>query len=206
MKKNESLKISVLMSVLIKEGFEKNKARVKAIEEMLEGLMNLKEATLSGISRGATLLDGEKKFSSQLKRIHRLIKNEKWDIWESGKAFYQHLTKKLEKVIISVDWTKVGYYWVLEACLVAEKRGIPFYSIAVQQEEMKGRQTTIEMSMWYALEAMRGEKQEVIIVAVAVMQELMFQIIVLTLRLIIMLEMRMRMKMKILINRIGLDQ
>jgi hypothetical protein len=164
-KKDESLKISVLMSVLIKEGFEKNKGRVKAIREMLEGLIYLKEGTLSGMSRGATILDEKKKFNSQLKRAHRLIKNEKWDIWESARAIYRHISKKLEVVIISVDWTKVGYYWVLEASIVVEGRGLPFYALAVQEEEMKGRQTTLEMTMWYALAGMRENKQEMVIVA-----------------------------------------
>lgn len=165
MEKNYSLKISVLMSVLIKKGFEKNKGRVKAIEEMVEGLMYLKEATLSGISRGATILDEKKEFSSQLKKTYRLIKNEKWDVWESAKALYQHMSEKLEVVIISIDWTKVGYYWVLEAALVIEGRALPFYAIAVQEEEMKGRQTTLEMTMWYALAGMRKSNQEMCIVA-----------------------------------------
>ena len=65
------------MSILIKNGFEKNKARVKAIEEALKGIMCLKEATLSGISRGIVVLDKETNFRSQLKRMHRLMKNEK---------------------------------------------------------------------------------------------------------------------------------
>ena len=30
------------------------------------------------------------------------------------------------------DWTKDGYYWVLEASLVMEGRAIPFYCLAVQ--------------------------------------------------------------------------
>jgi len=165
MKKDYSLKISVLISVLIKKGFEKNKARVKAIGEMVEGLMYVKEATLSGISRGATVLDEGKKFESQLKRIHRLIKNEKWDVWESARAIYQHMSEKLEVVIISVDWTKVGYYWVLEAAIVVEGRALPFYSLAVHEEEIKGRQTTLEMTMWYGLLGMRKSNQEMVIVA-----------------------------------------
>ena len=165
MKKDESLKISVLMSILIKNGYENNKARVKAIGEALKGLMCVKEATLSGISRGIAVLDEETNFRSQLKRMHRLMKNEKWEVWESAKAMYKHLTEKLEIVLITVDWTKVGYYWVLEAALVTEGRAIPIYAIAVQEDELKGRQTTIEMTMWYALVAMVKRNQELIVIA-----------------------------------------
>jgi hypothetical protein len=41
--------------------------------------------------------------------------------------------------LISVDWTKDGYYYVLEASLVLEGRAIPFYCLAVHRDELKGR-------------------------------------------------------------------
>ncbi|MBI4853874.1 MAG: hypothetical protein HY819_18925 [Acidobacteria bacterium] len=49
--------------------------------------------------------------------------------------------------------------------MVVEGRGLPFYALAVQEGEMKGRQTTLEMTMWYALAGMRENNQEMVIVA-----------------------------------------
>jgi len=134
-------------------------ARVTATATLLQGLLFMKQATLSGMGRGATILDADKRFMSQLKRAHRLMKNQAWDAWEVGAALYRYMTEGLTAVIISVDWTQVGAFQVLEASLVVGGRGIPFYGIAVLTEEWKGRQTTIELSMWYALAAMRVEGQ-----------------------------------------------
>ncbi len=54
---------------------------------------------------------------------------------------------------------------MLEASLEVEGRGIPIYGIFVHEEELKNRQTTIELTMWYALIAMRQEGQTLIIAA-----------------------------------------
>jgi hypothetical protein len=43
------------------------RARVKALSTWLQGLLLLGEASLSGMGRGATLLDEQKTFSGQLK-------------------------------------------------------------------------------------------------------------------------------------------
>jgi hypothetical protein len=56
---------------------------------------------------------------------------------------------------IAVDWTALGAFRVLESCLIVEGRGVPFYSICVHKEELKHRQTLVELTMWYALIAMR---------------------------------------------------
>jgi hypothetical protein len=37
------------------------------------------------------------------------------------------MTKNLSHECLSVDWTAVGAFRVLEACLVVQGRGIPFY-------------------------------------------------------------------------------
>lgn len=59
----------------------------------------------------------------------------------------------------------MGYFKVLEACLQVDGRGIPFYSLPLHQDELKGRQTTIELTIWYALIAMRQEGQTLIVAA-----------------------------------------
>jgi hypothetical protein len=48
---------------------------------------------------------------------------------------------------------------LLEASLVVEGRGIPFFSLSVPKSEIKGRQRTLELSMEYALAAMRRPGQ-----------------------------------------------
>lgn len=138
-------------------------ARVKATAVLLQGLLFLKQASLSGMGRGAAILKG-KSFISQLKRAYRLMKNGEWDAWEVGAALYGYMTEHLSEVEIVVDWTQIGRFMVLQASLIVGGRGIPFYGIAVLADEIKGRQTTIELSMWYALEAMRLEGQTMYVI------------------------------------------
>lgn len=134
-------------------------ARIKAATMLVQGLLFLKQASLSGMGRGIALLYEDKTFRGELKRAYRLMKNPELDCWETARAFFAYMSKELREVLIVVDWTQVGYFKVLEACLVVEGRGIPFYGIFVHEEELRGRQTTIELTMWYALIAMRQEGQ-----------------------------------------------
>lgn len=48
---------------------------------------------------------------------------------------------------------------------MVQGRGIPFYRLAVPEEELKGRQTTVELTMWYAMIAMRQDGQTLLVVA-----------------------------------------
>lgn len=139
--------------------------RVKAIVELLRGMLYTKEAKLSGMGRGATLLDESKTFTGQLKRAYRLIKNENWNSWDVGCALYKYMTSEMKDVIISVDWTQIGLFMVLEASIVVKGRGIPFYGISVLSEDIKGRQSAIELSMLYALSAMRQEGQTLYVIS-----------------------------------------
>jgi hypothetical protein len=100
-----------------------------------------------------------------LPRAHRLLKNPEFDSWEAAAVLYAFLTQDLERVLLAVDWTDDGYYKVLEASLVVEGRAIPFYCLAVHQDEYKGRQTTLELTMWYALLALRQGGQVLVVVA-----------------------------------------
>jgi hypothetical protein len=104
-------------------------------------------------------------FRGQLQRAHRLMKNPQLDSWEAGTALLAYATQNLKRPVISVDWTKDGYYWVLEASLVLEGRAIPFYCLAVHRDELKGRQTALELTMWYALMAMRQAGPTLVVVA-----------------------------------------
>jgi hypothetical protein len=138
-------------------------ARIKALTILLQGLLVFKQASLSGMGRGVVVIYEEKRFRGQLKKAYRLMKNEKIENWETGAAFFAHMTQDLTQVFLSVDWTAVGDFRVLEACLVAQGRGIPVYRLFVHKEDLKGRQTTIELTMWYALIAMRQEGQTLIV-------------------------------------------
>jgi len=136
-----------------------HQARVKALSTLLQGMLLLCEASLSGMGRGAALLDEEKTFRGQLKRAFRLLNNPQFDPWEVGKALFDRLTEGLNEVLIAVDWTHVGDFMILEATLVVAGRGIPFFSLSVPRSEIKGRQRALELSMDYALAAMRRPEQ-----------------------------------------------
>ena len=134
-------------------------ARVKALGTLLQGMLLLCEASLSGMGRGAALLEEEKSFRGQLKRAFRFLNNPHLDPWEVGKALFDRLTEGLEEVLIAVDWTHVGDFMILEASLVVAGRGLPFFSLSVPRSEIKGRQRTLELSMDYVLAAMRRPGQ-----------------------------------------------
>src|SRR5512134_59514 len=138
-----------------------HRARVKALSTLLQGLLVVGEASLSGMGRGAALLDDEKTFRGQLKRAFRLLNNPQFDPWEVGKALFDRLTERCQAVLMAVDWTQVGNFMLLEASLVVAGRGIPLFSVSVPKSEIKGRQRTLELSMEYALAAMRRPGQTV---------------------------------------------
>lgn len=83
----------------------------------------------------------------------------------SRAALVAHLTASLKQVVLAVDWTRVGDFQVLEAGVVVDGRGIPVSAVAVHVEDLKRRQTTLELTMWYGLMAMRQPDQTLIIVA-----------------------------------------
>ena len=151
--------VNELSSVLSKCRLATHRARVKALSTLLQGLLLLGEASLSGMGRGAALLDEQKTFSGQLKRAFGFLNNSPFDPWEVGNALLGRLTQGLQQVLIAVDWTQVGDFMVLEARLVVAGRGIPFFSLAVPKGEIKGRQRALELSMEYALAALRRPGQ-----------------------------------------------
>jgi hypothetical protein len=69
------------------------------------------------------------------------------------------LTQGLKGVLSAVDWAQVGDFMSLEATLVMAGRGILFFSLSVPKGEIKGRQRTLDLSMDYALAAMRRPEQ-----------------------------------------------
>jgi hypothetical protein len=138
-------------------------ARSKALTMLLQGLLVFKQASLSGMGRGVAIVYAEKSFRGQLKRAHRLMKNAHIDTWATGAALFAHMTQELQQVSIAVDWTALGAFRVLEACLIVEGRGVPFYSIIVHKDELKHRQTLVELTMWYALIAMRQAGQTLLV-------------------------------------------
>jgi hypothetical protein len=138
-------------------------ARSKALTMLLQGLLVFKQASLSGLGRGVAIVDAEKSFRGQLKRAHRLMKNAHIDTWATGAALFAHMTHDLQQVCVAVDWTALGAFRVLEACLIVEGRGVPFYSIVVHKDDLKHRQTLVELTMWYALIAMRQAGQTLLV-------------------------------------------
>jgi hypothetical protein len=138
-------------------------ARSKALTVLLQGLLLVKQANLSGMGRGAAVIYAEKSFRGQLKKAHRLMKNAQIDTWATGAALFAHMTQARQQVEIAVDWTALGAFRVLEACLIVEGRGVPFHSIVVHKADLKDRQTLIELTMWYALIAMRQTGQTLLV-------------------------------------------
>src|SRR5215475_10607630 len=130
-------------------------ARSKALTMLLQGLLVFKQASLSGMGRGVAVVYAEKSFRGQLKKAHRLIQNPQIDTWATGVALFAHMTQGQQQVCIAVDWTALGAFRVLEACLIVQGRGMPFYSLCIHKDELKHRQTLVELTMWYALIAMR---------------------------------------------------
>src|ERR671917_1228837 len=122
--------VNELSSVLSKCRVATHRARVKALSTLLQGLLLLGEASLSGMGRGAALLDEQKTFSGQLKRAFRFLNDPQFDPWEVGNALFGRLTQGLKGVLIAVDWTQVGDFMILEATLVVAGRGIPFFSLS----------------------------------------------------------------------------
>src|SRR5919198_4095469 len=115
-----------------------HRVRVKALSTLLQGMLLLCEASLSGMGRGAALLDEEKTFQGQLKRAFRFLNDPQFDPWEVGKALVDRLTQGLNRVLMAVDWTQGGDFMVLEATGVVVGRGIPFLSLSVPKGELKG--------------------------------------------------------------------
>jgi hypothetical protein len=141
------------------------RARCKALAWLLPGLLLWRAATLSGMSRGVALANEQKPLIGQLQRAHRLMKNDQFDAWAMASALYGYATQPLSRVLIAVDWTDDGQYKVLEASLGIEGRAVPLYCRAVHKDEYAGRQTTLQLTMWYALIAMRREGQTVVVMA-----------------------------------------
>src|SRR5215468_9306021 len=137
--------------------------RSKALTMLLQGLLVFRQASLSGMGRGVAVVYEEKSFRGQLKKAHRLVKNDKIATWDTGAALFAHLTQDRTQVCLAVDWTALGAFRVLEACLIVQGRGIPLYSIFVHKDELKHRQTLVELTMWYALIAMRQAGQTLLV-------------------------------------------
>src|SRR5256885_11844697 len=93
--------VNELSSVLSKCRLTAHRARVKALSTLLQGLLLLCEASLSGMGRGAALLDERKTFSGQLKRAFRFLNNPHFDPWEVGNALFGRLTQGLSPFKVS---------------------------------------------------------------------------------------------------------
>src|SRR5262245_23654375 len=138
-------------------------ARSKVLTMLLQGLPVCRQASLSGMGRGIAVVYGEKSFRGQLKKAHRLVKNAKMATWDTGAALFAHLTQDLTQICLAVDGTALGAFRVLEACLIVQGRGIPWYSLFVHKDDLKHRQTLVELTLWYALIAMRQAGQTLLV-------------------------------------------
>jgi hypothetical protein len=96
------------------------------------------------MGRGGAVVSEEKRLRGQLKKAHRLVKQDKSATWETGAALFAPLTQDLTQVCLAVDWTALGAFRVLEACLIVQGRGIPLSSIFVHKDDLQHRQTLVE--------------------------------------------------------------
>ena len=116
------------------------------------------------MARGSVLSTPTTHFRAKLKQAYYLIQTPNLDSYELAHCLYQRLTQNLSHVLIAVDWTQVGRYWVLEASIVVEGRAIGFDCRSVVKAELQGRQRVLEQSMEYALESFRLPHQHLHIV------------------------------------------
>lgn len=134
-------------------------ARSKALTVLLQGLLVFKQASVSGMGRGVAGISAEQSFRGQRKKAHRFMKHPQIDTWETGAALFAHRTRDLRQGCIAGDWTALGAFRVLEACLIVEGRGISFYRLFVHKDDRKHRQTLVALTTWYALIARRQAGQ-----------------------------------------------
>jgi hypothetical protein len=157
--------LGVVTTIMAHQPGLMQRARGKALAWRLQGLLLWRAATLSGMGRGIALANEQKTLIGQLQRAHRLMKNQQFDAWALASALYGYATQELSPVLLAVDWTDDGVYKVLEASLVIEGRAVPLYCLAVHKDEYRGRQTSLELTLWYGLIAMRREGQTLVVVA-----------------------------------------
>jgi len=119
-------------------------ARSKALTRFRPGLLVCRQANLSGLGRGGAVVYEEKSFRGQRTKAHRLVKNDPRATWDTGAALLAHLTQDLTQVCLAVAGTALGAFRVLEACLIVQGRGLPWYSIFVHKDERKQRHTLVE--------------------------------------------------------------
>lgn len=155
---------SLISTLFCKTHFGSHSARLKSMSGLLCGLLQTQESGLSGMARGTAILDCSTTFRAKLKQAYYLIQNPHFDPWELANTLYAHLTQNLSHVLVAVDWTQVGKYWVLEASLVVEGRAIGFYGRSLVKAELQGRQRVLEQSMEYALESFRLPHQHLHVV------------------------------------------
>ncbi len=122
-------------------------ARSKALTMFLQGLLLVKQASVSGMGRGIAVIYAEQSVRGKFTKAHRLLKNTQSDTWATGAALFAPMTQGQQQGGLAVDWTALGAFRVLEACLIVQGRGIPFYSIVVHTDELKHRQTLVELTM-----------------------------------------------------------
>jgi hypothetical protein len=117
--------LEAVTTIFSHQGLVIHLARSKALTWLLQGLLLMRQATLSAMGRGIALINEEKTLMSQLQRAHRLMKNDDFDAWELDSALFGYATQNLKRVLMAADWTDDGEYKVLEASLVIEGRAIP---------------------------------------------------------------------------------
>ena len=107
------------------------------------------------MGRGVAVLYEAQSVRGQRKKAHRFMKNATSETWETGAAFFAHRPQALPQVWIAVDWTALGAFRVLAACLIVAGRGLPLYRLFGPQDALQHRQTLVALTMWSALMAMR---------------------------------------------------
>ena len=100
------------------------------------------------MSRGVAVVYEEQRLRGQLKKAHRLVKQDKMATWDAGAALFAPLTPDLTPDCVAVAWTALGAWRVLEACLIVQGRGSSLDRLFVHKDERKHRQTRVECTRW----------------------------------------------------------
>lgn len=102
----------------------------------------------------AALADFFDNFEASLKRLSRLIHNERLNVEELALAQARFIVARLPQVgdiRIAIDWTEENGKCLLVASLLVGRRGVPLFWRAYRQSELKGRTSQIEQDFLHTL-------------------------------------------------------
>ena len=164
--------------------------RIKRIQKftssVTKGLLSTQQATISQVVCGMILcrspclaeiarcFQTEVEFPHNLKRVWRFVSNDRINDSSSKELVARRLIRQLhhrlqvkptQHLQITIDWTSVWPYHVLEAPVPVDGRAVPVLSLAVLRSDLKCNQNTLEQLFISSLRRCVPKQWRVVIVA-----------------------------------------